>query len=276
MGHSEVNVGAGEISAAEIATFEGQGYLVVREFLTRDIAERMRALLAADQAVSANAYERLDSSGRRSRVTLWYTPGNDVFGRLSCSSRMLATLATLLGGPVSFFHAKLMQKEARQGGAWEWHQDYGYWYDDGFLTDAMASCYVALDAATRDNGALEVIPASHRFGRLRHRTVGEQRGADIGRVQALRDRLGVRCCELAPGDALFFHASLLHSSPPNLSDRSRWGLISSFFRTDNVSILEDPRFHPKQTAVVPHDAIMAGGTSLSLEGGDFLAQPDGP
>jgi hypothetical protein len=26
-----------------------------------------------------------------------------------------------------------MQKEPRVGGAWEWHQDYGYWYKNGFL-----------------------------------------------------------------------------------------------------------------------------------------------
>lgn len=267
---------AGEPCAADVAKFQDQGYLVVRHFLPCAVAARMRELLALDRAVSANAYERRDGSGRLSRVTLWYAPGDDVFGRLSCSSRMVATIAALLGGPASFFHAKLMQKEAKQGGAWEWHQDYGYWYDDGFLTDAMASCYVALDEATTDNGALRIIPASHRVGRLRHQVVGEQRAADPARVQVLRERHGVMCCELAPGDALFFHASLLHSSPPNLSARSRWGLISSFFRADNASILDDARFHAKEVAVVPHDAIMAGARSLTLAQEEFLSAPETP
>ena len=26
-----------------------------------------------------------------------------------------------------------MQKEPKVGGAWEWHQDYGYWYKNEFL-----------------------------------------------------------------------------------------------------------------------------------------------
>ncbi len=34
---------------------------------------------------------------------------------------------------VCHFHSKLMQKEPRVGGAWEWHQDYGYWYKNEFL-----------------------------------------------------------------------------------------------------------------------------------------------
>ena len=28
-------------------------------------------------------------------------------------------------------------KNAREAGAWEWHQDYGYWYDYGCLVPSM-------------------------------------------------------------------------------------------------------------------------------------------
>ena len=28
--------------------------------------------------------------------------------------------------PVCHYHFKLMKKEPKVGGAWEWHQDYGY------------------------------------------------------------------------------------------------------------------------------------------------------
>ena len=31
------------------------------------------------------------------------------------------------------YHSKLMLKEPEVGGAWVWHQDYGYWYQNGCL-----------------------------------------------------------------------------------------------------------------------------------------------
>ena len=40
------------------------------------------------------------------------------------------------------------------GGAWNWHQDYGYWYQNGCLYPDMASAFIALDANKRDNWRL--------------------------------------------------------------------------------------------------------------------------
>jgi len=211
------------------ATFQDQGYVILKDFLPASTAKTLKDIAAEDQVMANNAYERTDAAGRKSKVTLWYEPGDDVFGRLSCSDKMIASVGDCLGGGAEFFHAKLMQKEARSGGAWEWHQDYGYWYDDGFLRDDMASCYVALDPATKDNGCLMVMPGTHTYGRLRHLEVGEQTGADMARVEILQTRHETVYVELEPGDAVIFHANLLHSSNPNLSDNSRWGLISSFF-----------------------------------------------
>lgn len=244
------------MTAAE--TFADQGYVIVRGLVPASTALALKDIAAADQVMAANAYERADASGRKSKVTLWYDPGKDVFGRLSCSDKMIDLVGNCLGGAACFFHAKLMQKEAHSGGAWEWHQDYGYWYDDGFLTDDMASCYVALDPAVRENGCLMVMPGTHKYGRIRHGTVGEQVGAEKDRVAALQARHDTVYVELEPGDAVIFHSNLLHSSNPNLSDQSRWGLISSFFREDNESVLDDTRFRKKVITPVPHAEILSG------------------
>jgi hypothetical protein len=36
-------------------------------------------------------------------------------------------------------------KQPREGGAWEWHQDFGYWYNNGCLAPDMLSIYISLD-----------------------------------------------------------------------------------------------------------------------------------
>ena len=62
-----------------------------------------------------------------------------------------------------------MQKEPKVGGAWEWHQDYGYWYKNEFLfPDQMISVMVAITKANKENGCLQVIKGSHKLGRIEH------------------------------------------------------------------------------------------------------------
>lgn len=239
-------------------TFDDKGYVLVPGFIPRDTALRLRDISASDDTMLANSQAVLDSEGRQSRLTLWYQPGDDAFGRLSCCQDMLDTMQYLLDGKVSFFHAKLMQKLPKVGGKWEWHQDYGYWYSDGFLSDAMGSCFVALDPCTRENGCLSVIPQSQKYGRLEHGQVGQQTGADDDRVQVLEQRHGRVFCEMQPGDALFFHSNLLHTSAANLSEHSRLGLISCFFRQDNESIKDDPRYRNKHVSSLPTSSILDG------------------
>ena len=65
---------------------------------------------------------------------------------------------------------------AATGGAWEWHQDYGYWYNNGCLFPDLASCLIAVDRATRRNGCLQVLKGSHHLGRIDHGKIGDQTG----------------------------------------------------------------------------------------------------
>jgi ectoine hydroxylase-related dioxygenase (phytanoyl-CoA dioxygenase family) len=134
----------------------------------------------------------------------------------------------VLGGEVYHYHHKMMLKEPFVGGAWEWHQDYGYWYDNGCLFPYMASCLIAIDRATIENGCLQVIKGSHYLGRLNHEKAGEQKGADRERVDEVLRCLELVPCEMEPGSALFFHCNLLHRSNANRSPNPRWSLICSY------------------------------------------------
>jgi ectoine hydroxylase-related dioxygenase (phytanoyl-CoA dioxygenase family) len=161
----------------------------------------------------------------------------------------------LLGEEVYLWHAKLMQKDARGGGAWVWHQDYGYWYMDACLYPDLVSCYIALDPATRQNGCLQVLKGSHRLGRLDHGPVAGQTGADPGRVALAAEELEHVYCEMAPGDGLFFHANTLHRSDRNTSDTPRWGLICCYNTKTNTPRGEtfQPSYNPLRR--VPDTAI---------------------
>ena len=149
----------------------------------------------------------------------------------------------MLDGEIYFFHHKMMVKEPRVGGAWEWHQDFGYWYKFNYcLLPDMGSCYIAVDRAHKGNGCLQVLKGSHEMGRIDHGTTGDQAGADLERVDAAMKLFELVHCEMEPGTALFFHCNLLHRSDQNKSDDPRWSLICCYNTARNDPY--KPAHHP--------------------------------
>jgi len=142
-------------------------------------------------------------------------------------------------------------KDARVGGAWAWHQDYGYWYQNGVLFPDLVSVFIALDPCTPANGCLQVIPGSHRLGRIDHVLTGEQAGADPERVERVLERLPLVHVEMRPGDALFFHPNLLHRSDRNTSPEPRWSMICCYNARKNDPYRES--HHPRYTPLVKVD-----------------------
>jgi len=216
-----------------------------------------------DRLLHQSAFGRKDAEGRESRLSLWNHPGDDLFGMVSRGRRIVDAMEQLLGDEVYHYHSKLMLKEPYSGGAWEWHQDYGYWYQNGCLFPSMASCLIALDGATRANGCLQIIEGSHLMGRVEHGRFGDQTGADPERVRVARERLAHRYCEMRAGTGLFFHGNLLHASDANTSPHSRWSLICCYNTAGNDPYKEShhPRYTPLDKA--PDSAIKEIGAKVS-------------
>merc|ERR1711973_704563 len=128
---------------------------------------------------------------------------------------------------------KLMMKEAETGGQHVWHQDYGYWYENGILNPDMGSVFIALDPSVKANGCLQVLAGSHKMGRVDTQLIGEgevtQRGANLERVEMARKRYPDVFVELQPGDAVFFHSNLLHTSAQNHSTMRRYSMIIAYY-----------------------------------------------
>jgi hypothetical protein len=230
----------------ELARYDRDGYLLVPALFDQ---EEMRILLAYaknDEALVAGATGRKDSTGQVTKLTLWNHAGDDLYGMFSRSPRIVDRMEQILGGEVYHYHTKMMLKEPFVGGAWEWHQDYGYWYNNGCLYPLLASCLIAVDKATKKNGCLQVLTGSLLMGRVEHGKSGDQTGADLEMVNAALERLPLEYIEANPGDALFFHCNLLHRSDQNTSSDPRWSLICCYNAARNNPFKESrhPRYTP--------------------------------
>ncbi|HWA96910.1 MAG TPA: phytanoyl-CoA dioxygenase family protein [Pirellulales bacterium] len=216
------------LTSDQVDQFHRDGYLCLRSLFAADEMQALLEFARNDPSLVASAYARKDASGAETKLALWNEAGEDLYSLFARSPRIVDPMQQVLGDEVYLYHMKMMLKEPYVGGAWEWHQDYGYWYNNGCLWPTMASCLIAVDRATRENGCLQVLRGSHHLGRIDHGKTGDQTGADMERVNEALRRMELVYNECEPGDALFFHANLLHRSDQNRSPNPRWSLICCY------------------------------------------------
>jgi len=258
------------LTPAQIDSYHQDGYVQIPGMFNQSEIDLLYGV-ATDDSVVSNSFDLNDQNGKKTKLTLWFTAGDDSFGLMSRSARLVQGVQSLLGpGEVCHFHSKVMQKEPRVGGAWEWHQDYGYWYKNGFLyPEDMVSVMVALTDATIENGCLQVLKGTHKMQRIEHHFAGEQQGADMDFVQEAEKVSELIYCELKAGDVLFFHPNVLHRSEANLSDTARWSVISAYNLAHNIPFREKNTSCITPVAMVPDEALLASGKK-EVNQADFL------
>ena len=261
------------LTAAQRAAYERDGYILIPSLFDTEEIALLRGAIETDPQLQASLYNRNDASGKATRMATWNHPGDSVYGLAARSHRVVDTMEDMLGGEVYHYHSKLTAKEPLEGGAWEWHQDYGYWYHNGCVFPYMASVMVALDKTTRENGCLQVIRGSHHAGRVEHGVLpGDQVGANPRRVEEMLKNLDLVYAEMAPGDGLFFHANVMHRSDQNRSPDRRWTVLFCYNAARNNPYLE--HHHPQYTPLlkVEDEAIKKAGIRFAGDTDNYFRQ----
>ncbi|KAI8518090.1 hypothetical protein Bbelb_041070 [Branchiostoma belcheri] len=220
-----------KVSEQMKADFDRHGFIIVRNLLDEEeIANLSKTIDNKDGGLLERAFHQDDGGGLKVTMIHWKHPGSDVSGIIARSKKLAGTFEKLLGGEVYHYSGKVNMKEAHSGGQHLWHQDYGYWYNNGLLYPDMATVYIAVDKADKTNGCLQVLRGSHLAGRVEHKRVAGETGADDERVEQLK--------KLDPGDAVLFHCNVLHRSDQNRSDRRRRAYLVSYNRASNNPVYE--------------------------------------
>ena len=137
---------------------------------------------------------------------------------------------------VSLFRAMVMSKPANQGTHLPWHQDGGdVWKLD---RDPLVTIWVALDAATRKSGCLQVIPGSHRLGLLSK--LGSTLSAE--HVQRYCAQGDIAYLEVQAGEALLLHNWLIHRSEVNGTEAPRRAFTACYMDGRTLGTLTGKRF----------------------------------
>src|SRR5437762_12895774 len=152
------------------------------------------------------------------------------FARLARHPRMVEPVVQVFGEPVYVHQVKINGKMAFDGDVWQWHQDFGTWFNDDQMPEARAmNVAIFLDAVNEFNGPLMFIPGSHKLGVLDAGHDTETTSYPLWTIDhAPITRLIARRRLVAPrgpaGSMLLLHPCLVRASAANLSPSHRVGV----------------------------------------------------
>jgi ectoine hydroxylase len=139
---------------------------------------------------------------------------------------------------------KINGKMAFEGDVWQWHQDYGTWFNDDLMpTERAMNVAIFLDDVTEFNGPLMFIPGSHRKGVIdaKHDVTTTSYPlwtVDHDLIRQLVERAGGKQGGIVSpkgpaGSMILFHSCLVHSSSSNLSPFDRVSVYLSLCAVSN-------------------------------------------
>ncbi|MBV8853309.1 MAG: phytanoyl-CoA dioxygenase family protein [Sinobacteraceae bacterium] len=232
-----------------VERLHGEGYVVVRGFFPADVMDAIRreSDWIYQQGLKHHAtyrdrnllFEVLDDPRAGRRVVLqvhWMAWISPLFEQMRRDLRYLTILEPFLGRDIKQISHQIHWKPpGAKYTFYRYHQDARFRNQDAtrnFL-EGNVTTGLAIDRQTVANGALRVIPRSHRRGYLglsEDGTIMTGHTPDDDLRQAGLDPGRAVICEMEPGDLLLWTLYTVHGSAPNCSDYDRRFLINSYVR----------------------------------------------
>ncbi|XP_045202876.1 uncharacterized protein LOC123556321 isoform X1 [Mercenaria mercenaria] len=246
----------GKLTDEMKSSFTENGFFIVRNFLDSEEVTNIWKVVEKPDGILNHGYVTYEENGNKIQSTLCSYPGYDVTGMVARSEKVAGSCEQLLACEVYHWCSMFMNKEAYVGGEHVWHQDYGYWYNDGVLYPDMITVWMALDKCRKDNSCKQVLRSSNKMGRVDHFKVPSgQMGVDPERVKEIMKKCEHIYLEMDPGDAFFHHGNTLHRSDENKSKNGRLGFMSCFNGAHNSPVFKTGYPSYNKLEKVPNEAI---------------------
>lgn len=233
------------LTTADKERYERDGFIVVPDVLSTAEVEGLRratdAIVEKSRSVADhNAIYDLEPghSAALPRVRRIKQPDkwHADYAAMVRHSGIVACLRQLWSQGVRFDTSKLNMKSAGFGSPVEWHQDWAFY---PHTNDDLCAVGVMLDDVDEHNGAMLVVPGSHKGPVFDHHVDGRFCGAIDPTTPGL-DVSTARPCLGNAGSITIHHVRAVHGSAPNTSDRQRRFLLLQYRAADAWPLIQGP------------------------------------
>jgi ectoine hydroxylase-related dioxygenase (phytanoyl-CoA dioxygenase family) len=205
--------------SALLAAYRAHGVALVRQALPPGWIDRLA--MATDQALATSPDDAEIYEGTRANplsygeLQVWKRL--DAFEAAIHEGTLARIAADCMGSPTAqFYYDQLLVKEPGSVRRTPWHQDIPYWKVAG---NQICSIWLALDRIP-GIAALEFVRGSHVWGEHNPQhflDASPYEGTGLAALPNIEDnRSAYDICtfDLEPGDAILFHAAIVHGAPP--------------------------------------------------------------
>lgn len=211
----------GKLIPDALRFYAEQGYVAPIRALKTAEAARFRALL--EEFEESHADQKTVLRNKTHLALQWAD-------ELIRHPDILDAVEQVIGPNILAWGSNFFIKNAHDRNFVSWHQDSTYW---GLEPPDIVTAWVALSESTPANGAMRVMPGTHKMDQVAHRDTfagnnllsrGQEIAVEVDEAQAV-------ALELQPGEMSLHHVRLIHGSEPNQSNRRRIGFAIRYLPT---------------------------------------------
>jgi phytanoyl-CoA hydroxylase len=228
--------------------FQNSGYVIVRNLCASDDVAELKRLADREYNTRLAPIELETDVGYPGAPTSIASAGGNTIRRLlnavdrsprfkawMCGPVLVERIETLIGEAAVMsrvHHNCIMTKHPNYGSETGWHRDSRYW---SFKLPDLVSAWLALGYERPENGALMLVPGSHKLeiGEDRFDSRKFLRSDSVENARLVDSAVRI---SLNPGDVLFFHCQVLHAAGRNADKEIKWSLVSTYYGVSNSPV----------------------------------------
>lgn len=229
------------LSFDQVQQFKIDGYLVLERALSKETCEFLKSLandhlqrriepfeLEADLKYPGSPVSSAAAGGETIRRLLLAERRSTQLFDVAQRKQTLQSVQQILGGDEVWLnpnhHNCLMTKQPEHSSETLWHRDTRYWnFDNKYLINA----WYALGDELVENGAMKILPGSHRW-EVQERALDAEQFLILDHPSNQRRLETARVVTLKQGDALLFSAHCFHAAGKNQTDKTKLSLVFTY------------------------------------------------
>ncbi|THA27023.1 ectoine hydroxylase [Streptomyces sp. RKND-216] len=241
----------GPIEAADLASYERNGFLAMDRLITPDEVDTYRReleRLTSDPVMRADDRSIVEPKSQEIRTVFEVHKISEVFARLVRDPRVVGRARQILGSDVYVHQSRINVKPGFGATGFYWHSDFETWHaEDGLPKMRTVSVSIALTENYDTNGSLMIMPGSHQTflgcsGETpedNYKKSLQMQDAGTPSDEALSkfaDAHGIELFTGRAGSATWFDCNCMHGSGDNITPYPRSNVFIVFNSVENEAV----------------------------------------
>ncbi len=219
-----------KLNLKDFRTYENDGVIRVKNVFSKIEIAKLKRKINSYIKKNARALKGKEINFIKKEVNSVHLFNDVFFKKFSNQEKILILGKFFLRAKPKIRHYEYFAKPKKIGLSSPMHQDNYYW---NLKNPNSFTIWIAIDKATKKNGAVEYLLGSHKklYSHIASYAPGSSQ--KVQEIEKLKKKYKTKIFSLNSGDCLIHHSQIIHGSKKNLSNKSRKGFTVQVMTTNS-------------------------------------------